>query len=169
MRSRSSSPTGLTISQTTATASITGAVMRINHKHHHSKKQDLSKACVDDMKLWRHREEEGLDRDDAVGELSKMLKAHLKEADKSKLQLAPVIGHWFARAYSRRWRDRARCAKPPRQLAEQQVQPAKGNSGGHSRRSAEDDPDLLRRNTSPLHEGRQKRRSHSEGRVKQGK
>ena len=38
------------------------------------KEKDLSKACVHDMKLWRHGDEDGLDRDDAVGELTKMLK-----------------------------------------------------------------------------------------------
>jgi len=56
------------------------------------KEKDLSKACVHDMKLWRHRDEDGLDRNDAVGELTKMLKDLIKAAGKSDLKLAPVIG-----------------------------------------------------------------------------
>jgi hypothetical protein len=55
-------------------------------------KKDLSKACIHDMKLWRHRDEDGLDRDDAVGELTKMLKDLIRAAHKSDLKLAPVIG-----------------------------------------------------------------------------
>src|SRR4029079_1109769 len=35
---------------------------------------DLSKARVQDMKLWRHADEENLKRDDAVDELTAMLK-----------------------------------------------------------------------------------------------
>jgi hypothetical protein len=54
--------------------------------------KDLSKASVHEMRLWRHREEGGLDRDDAVGELAKMLKALIKDADKGRLKLAPVVG-----------------------------------------------------------------------------
>jgi predicted NBD/HSP70 family sugar kinase len=57
-----------------------------------AKQKDLSKARVHEMKLWRHREEDDLNRDDAVGELTKMLKAHLKDAGKSNLKLAPVVG-----------------------------------------------------------------------------
>ena len=54
------------------------------------KKQDLSKACVHEMKLWRHRDEEDLNREDAVGELIKMLQEMIKTTD--DLALAPVIG-----------------------------------------------------------------------------
>jgi predicted NBD/HSP70 family sugar kinase len=56
------------------------------------KKLDLSRAAVHDMKLWRHGDEEGIDREDAVEELTKMLKALIKAAGKSDLRLAPVIG-----------------------------------------------------------------------------
>ena len=56
------------------------------------KKSDLSKARVHDMRLWRHGDEQDLDREDAVGELCKRLKDLLKAAGKSKLGLAPVIG-----------------------------------------------------------------------------
>jgi predicted NBD/HSP70 family sugar kinase len=55
-------------------------------------KKDLSKACIHDMKLWRHRDEDGLNRDDAVGELTRMLKDLIKAAHKSDPKLAPVIG-----------------------------------------------------------------------------
>lgn len=55
-------------------------------------KEDLSNASIYDMKLWRHGEQNNINRDDAVGELTKMLRGHLKDADKSKLKLAPVIG-----------------------------------------------------------------------------
>jgi predicted NBD/HSP70 family sugar kinase len=54
------------------------------------KKQDLSKARVYEMKLWRHREEEDINREDAVGELIKMLQGLIKTTD--GLALAPVIG-----------------------------------------------------------------------------
>jgi predicted NBD/HSP70 family sugar kinase len=55
------------------------------------KAKDLSKACVQDMKLWRHRDEAGLDRDDAVGELTKMLRDLIRKA-KDEIKLAPLIG-----------------------------------------------------------------------------
>lgn len=54
------------------------------------KKSDLSKATVDDVSLWRHRDEENISREDAVGELTRMLRQHLKGS--SKRGLAPVIG-----------------------------------------------------------------------------
>lgn len=53
-----------------------------------NKAKDLSKAHVDDMKLWRHGEEEKLGRDAAVDELVAMLKSLLK----NHKGLAPVIG-----------------------------------------------------------------------------
>lgn len=56
------------------------------------KKPDLSQARVHDMKLWRHSDEESLDREDAVGELVAMLKELIKLAAKNRLDLAPVIG-----------------------------------------------------------------------------
>jgi predicted NBD/HSP70 family sugar kinase len=57
-----------------------------------SKQKDLSKACVHEMKLWRHAAEDNLKRDDAVGELTGMLKQLIKSAEKDDLKLAPVIG-----------------------------------------------------------------------------
>lgn len=56
------------------------------------KKSDLSDAVVREMELWRHGDEDGVRRDDAVNELGKMLKSLVKAADKKKLKLAPVIG-----------------------------------------------------------------------------
>jgi predicted NBD/HSP70 family sugar kinase len=56
-----------------------------------NKQSDLSKACVHDMKVWRHRDKADLTREDAIGELTKMLKDLIKAAGKSDLGLAPVI------------------------------------------------------------------------------
>jgi predicted NBD/HSP70 family sugar kinase len=56
-----------------------------------SKEKDLSKAQVHEMKLWRHRDEKGLNRDDAVSELTKMLNELIKVANKGSLKLAPLI------------------------------------------------------------------------------
>jgi predicted NBD/HSP70 family sugar kinase len=56
------------------------------------KARDLSKARVLDMQLWRHEDEDRLGRDDAVERLTGMLKKLTKEAAKSKLRLAPVVG-----------------------------------------------------------------------------
>ena len=56
------------------------------------KEKDLSKASVHEMTLWRHGEQDGLGRDDAIGELAKMLKALIKDTDKSTMKLAPVVG-----------------------------------------------------------------------------
>lgn len=67
---------------------IRAGVVELNLAKH----SDLSNACVHDMKLWRHRDEQDLDREDAVGELCKMLKELIKKAGKSKLTVAPVIG-----------------------------------------------------------------------------
>jgi predicted NBD/HSP70 family sugar kinase len=57
-----------------------------------NKGPDLSNACVHNMKAWRHGDEDDLNRDDAVGELTKMLKDLIKAAGKSDFGLAPVIG-----------------------------------------------------------------------------
>lgn len=56
------------------------------------KKKDLSKARVHDMELWHHSDDKGVDREDAVGELCKMLKGLIKSAEKAKLGLAPLVG-----------------------------------------------------------------------------
>jgi hypothetical protein len=56
------------------------------------KKLDLSKAYVEEMELWRHGDEDKIDREDAVGKLCSMLEHLVKSAGKTKLDLAPVIG-----------------------------------------------------------------------------
>src|SRR3981081_1704918 len=57
-----------------------------------AKKNDLSKARIHEIKAWRHGDEDGLDRDDAVGELGKMLKALVRDAADSRIKLAPAVG-----------------------------------------------------------------------------
>ncbi len=56
------------------------------------KTKDLSKATVHDMRLWRHRDEDEVKRDDAVDGLGEMLSALVKESKSAGLRLAPVIG-----------------------------------------------------------------------------
>jgi hypothetical protein len=56
------------------------------------KAKDLSKATVQEMRLWRHADEDGIKRDDAVEGLSDMLSTLVKESKSEGLRLAPVIG-----------------------------------------------------------------------------
>ena len=56
------------------------------------KAKDLSKACLFDMRLWRHQDEEEVKRDEAVKRMMQMLKTLLSNAKKSNLLLAPVVG-----------------------------------------------------------------------------
>jgi predicted NBD/HSP70 family sugar kinase len=51
---------------------------------------DLAKACVLDVELWRHSDEK-VDREDAVEGLAKMLKTLIARGEKAKLTLAPAI------------------------------------------------------------------------------
>ena len=57
-----------------------------------AKAEDLSKARVVHMELWRHAEEEKIKRDAAVERLLKMLRGLRKEAVKEGLALAPFVG-----------------------------------------------------------------------------
>jgi predicted NBD/HSP70 family sugar kinase len=57
-----------------------------------AKAKDLSKACVFDMKLWRHKEEADVNREGAVDELVRMLKELVEKAKRHSLGLVPVIG-----------------------------------------------------------------------------
>jgi hypothetical protein len=59
---------------------------------HLDKVKDLSKAAVHDMKLWRHGDEDEINRDDAVQSLGEMLSALMKGSKSEGLRLAPVIG-----------------------------------------------------------------------------
>jgi predicted NBD/HSP70 family sugar kinase len=56
------------------------------------KAPDLSKARVVQSKLWRHGDEDGVKRDDAIERLGEMLQGLLEWGRRSKLSLAPVIG-----------------------------------------------------------------------------
>jgi predicted NBD/HSP70 family sugar kinase len=57
-----------------------------------SKAKDLSKAKVAGMELWRHQDEKGIDREDAVEGLVEMLTGLISASKKEGLRLAPVIG-----------------------------------------------------------------------------
>jgi predicted NBD/HSP70 family sugar kinase len=57
-----------------------------------AKNADLSKARVVHFELWRHSDDEGVNRDDAVERLAEMLNGLLDWAKRNKLSLAPVIG-----------------------------------------------------------------------------
>ena len=56
------------------------------------KAKDLSKACIFDMHLWRHHDEDDIKRDEAVERMAKKLKALCSSAKKANLLLAPVVG-----------------------------------------------------------------------------
>jgi predicted NBD/HSP70 family sugar kinase len=56
------------------------------------KHPDLSKARIEAKRLWRHRKVDDLAREDAVGELAKMLGELIEAAGQKKITLAPVIG-----------------------------------------------------------------------------
>ena len=55
------------------------------------RERDLSKACVLEMKLWRHKDHK-VDRDETVARLTHMLGSLIKSAKKRDLNLAPVLG-----------------------------------------------------------------------------
>ena len=67
---------------------IRAGIVELNLK----KAPDLSKARVVQSKLWRHGDEDGVKRDDAIERLGEMLQALLEWGKRSKLSLAPVIG-----------------------------------------------------------------------------
>ena len=56
------------------------------------KKTDLSKATVGKYELWRHAEEEDINREGAVDSLAEMLKRLIAKAQREKIKLAPFIG-----------------------------------------------------------------------------
>jgi hypothetical protein len=57
-----------------------------------AKAPDLTKASVWKSEKWRHADEEKVNRDTAVEELTRMLKDLMKRAKKDGLNLAPFIG-----------------------------------------------------------------------------
>jgi predicted NBD/HSP70 family sugar kinase len=56
------------------------------------KARDLSKSSVWKYEIWRHGDEENLNRDDAVEGLITMLESLIKETKKEDMRLAPFIG-----------------------------------------------------------------------------
>jgi len=67
---------------------IRAGVVQLNIK----KAADLSKTKVWKFSLWRHGDEDGVDREYAVETLAKMLKGLISSAAKRELKLAPFIG-----------------------------------------------------------------------------
>ena len=67
---------------------IRAGIVHLNMK----KANDLSKACVWKYELWRHSDEEGMNREGAIGNLADMLKRLIALAKKEDLKLAPFIG-----------------------------------------------------------------------------
>jgi predicted NBD/HSP70 family sugar kinase len=56
------------------------------------KASDMSKAKILKSEIWRHSDEEGVKRDDAIDRLVEMLKDLVDHAEEEKLVLAPMIG-----------------------------------------------------------------------------
>jgi predicted NBD/HSP70 family sugar kinase len=69
-------------------SNIRAGVVLLNIK----KKADLSKAVVWKYELWRHAEEDGVKREDAIEVLVSMLTRLIAKAQKEKINLAPFMG-----------------------------------------------------------------------------
>ena len=67
---------------------IRAGIIELNLK----KAANLSKTKVSKFSLWRHGDEEGLNRDEAVETLAKMIKGLISGARRKKVKLAPFIG-----------------------------------------------------------------------------
>lgn len=67
---------------------IRAGIVELNMK----KAADLSKARVVESQLWRHAEEDGVKRDEAIEKLGGMLRDLLSWGKRNKISLAPVIG-----------------------------------------------------------------------------
>jgi hypothetical protein len=67
---------------------IRAGVVRLNRKG----SRDLSKAKVWKFSLWRHGDEEGVKRDQAITQLGAMLNGLIGAVEKKRLKLAPFIG-----------------------------------------------------------------------------
>jgi hypothetical protein len=67
---------------------IRAGVVRLNLKG----ARNLSKAKVWKFSLWRHGDEEGVKREQAITQLGTMLKGLIGAAEKKRLKLAPFIG-----------------------------------------------------------------------------
>jgi predicted NBD/HSP70 family sugar kinase len=84
------------------------------------KAKDLSESAVMHLEHWRHGDEDAK-RDDAVERLVEMLQGLVKEAKKSQVALAPVVGIGPRHHQQRRFHRTGR-AEPARQLGEQPLQ-----------------------------------------------
>ncbi len=74
-------------------ADVGGTNIRVGLVHLNlDKAKDLAKAKVTGLNLWCHRDESDLKRDEAVDNLTKMLRELIDEAKKGGVRLAPVIG-----------------------------------------------------------------------------
>ncbi|MET0278848.1 MAG: ROK family protein [Pseudorhodoplanes sp.] len=69
-------------------SNIRAGVVLLNIK----KKPDLSKAVVWKYELWRHADEDGVKREDAIEVMVAMLERLIARAQKEKINLAPFIG-----------------------------------------------------------------------------
>jgi len=69
-------------------SNIRAGVVLLNIK----KKSDLSKALVWKYELWRHADEDGVKREDAIEVMVSMLTRLIAKAQKEKINLAPFIG-----------------------------------------------------------------------------
>jgi predicted NBD/HSP70 family sugar kinase len=67
---------------------IRAGVVNLNMK----KADDLSKASVWKYELWRHSDEDGMNREGAIDTLASMLKRLIALAKKEDIKLAPFIG-----------------------------------------------------------------------------
>jgi len=69
-------------------SNIRAGVVLLNIK----KKSDLSKALLWKYELWRHADEDGVKREDAIEVMVSMLTRLIAKAQKEKINLAPFIG-----------------------------------------------------------------------------
>jgi predicted NBD/HSP70 family sugar kinase len=67
---------------------IRAGVVQLNLK----RAADLSKASVGRFELWRHADEKGITREEAVDRLANMLQRLIDRAEKDGLRLTPFIG-----------------------------------------------------------------------------
>ena len=110
--------------------------------------RDLTKASVWKSEKWRHADEEKLNREDAVGELIRMLKDLIKRAKKEGYQARAVHRHRAAPARSRKTArsPRARRTCPATGRAAASIcRRASREAIPSDRRSRHHDPDAQRR------------------------
>ena len=67
---------------------IRAGVVELNLK----RAKDLSKASIERLELWRHRDEKKITREEAVDRLTRMLEKLIARAQKDAIKLTPFIG-----------------------------------------------------------------------------